>query len=86
MDFKDKKLEIEYPCHWDYKVIGFNEKSVSAAVLSILEFKKYALEVSNKSTGGKYVSFTLSVVVESDQDRTQLHNKLSSHVDIKYVL
>ena len=86
MDFKDEKLEIEYPCKWDFKVIGLEEKSVSIAVAKILDSKKYNLKHSYTSKGGKYVSFTLSVTLENDQERKEIYMQLSSNPDIKYVL
>ncbi len=86
MDFKKQKLEIEYPCIWKYKVIGEDQKKLSSAVAGVLGNQKYSLEQSNKSSAGKYISFTLETTVDSEKNRTKIFKLLNSNIHIKFVL
>lgn len=78
--------EIEYPCPWSYRLIGRKPLEVRAAVATILGLQRYELNDANMSSGGKYQSFELAVVVKSETDRRKLFSRLADHVDILFVL
>lgn len=82
---QDKKLQIEYPCSWEYKIIAECEIKLKSAVFEIVDIE-YKLTDSKTSSKGKYKSFNLSLIVQSEIDRIELFEKLKSHQDIKYVL
>ena len=83
---KDEKPDIIYPANWSYKVIGLTRNSVESAVLSLLEGRKHTLSNSNKSSGGKYISLNLSLIVRTEEERVSLFKNLANHPDIKMVI
>ncbi|KAA3617004.1 MAG: DUF493 domain-containing protein [Calditrichaeota bacterium] len=86
MNKKIEDAKIEYPCTWDYKVIGSNYKNVENAIKSILSEKKYTSKKSNMSSKGTYVSVSVSLVVENEDIRNKIFNDLKQHENIKMVL
>jgi putative lipoic acid-binding regulatory protein len=82
---EDQKLELEYPCKWTYKVISTKSSILKKAVEDIVT-KKYKLKKSNTSKAGKYISYSLEVTVDSEQEREKLYLDLKSHEQIKMVL
>ena len=83
---KGKKLELEYPCNWCYKVIGKDKKSVTDAIKDILDEREHKLTHSNNSKSGKYVSMNLDLLVHNDDDRAFIYEALKKHNDVKMVL
>jgi len=83
---KGKKLELEYPCNWCYKVIGSDKESVSNAVKSIMDKREHKISDSNKSKNGKYVSMNLDLLVHNEADRNFIFEALKKHKDLKMVL
>jgi hypothetical protein len=82
----DEQLEIEYPCQWIYKVIGADETTVRAAVMEVIEVAAVTIELSNRSSSGKFVSVNVTVTVESHDQRLYLFECLRSHEAIRMVL
>ena len=80
------KAQIDYPCVWQYKLIGMDRQAIQAAVAFHLSDVPYSLSDSRKSGGGKYLSMNLEVSVESDEQRQCLHLALSGHPAVKMVL
>jgi len=70
--------EIEYPLKWTYKVIGLDRAKISAAVASCIN-KEYNFSSSRVSSGGKYQSFTVEVIVKNENERLQIFKALSAH-------
>jgi putative lipoic acid-binding regulatory protein len=83
---KDKKLELEYPCNWCYKVIASEKKSLQNAVKDVIAEREHTLTDSNKSKSGKYVSMNLDMLVHNEDDRQFIYDALKKHNDIKMVL
>lgn len=81
-----KKLELDYPCDWHFKIIGLNRQVLENAVSSIFVDSNYRLSLSHQSSGGKYISMTLIIIVHSDKERISIFKKLKNHGDIKIVL
>lgn len=86
IDLSDKKLELQYPCAWSYKVIGFDEVSVKNAVFEIILEKPHKISHSNKSQNGKYQSFNLELIVNNENERIVIYETLKKHEAIKMVL
>lgn len=80
------KPEINYPCEWHYRIIGTIEESMRKAAESVSIGKKYNLVASNQSSGGKYFSLQLSVLVENEEERLAIFEKLKANPEIKMVL
>lgn len=81
-----KKLEIEYPCDWTFKIIGQDEELLRKAAMSSLQSRIYIINKSNASSGGKYISLNLVVTVKDEIDRNEIFNGLQNDSAVKLVL
>ncbi len=82
----DRKVEIEYPCEWRYKVIGEEKEKIEAAVKDVMGGRMHSCDHSKSSGKGSYHSYEVKTVVHGDDDRTELFRQLRAHDDIKMVL
>ncbi|WP_051906683.1 MULTISPECIES: DUF493 domain-containing protein [unclassified Sulfurospirillum] len=80
------ELQLDYPCHWEYKLVLSAEHNVTTVVQEILEERIHEVRKSQNSTKGNYASYTLSVLVHNADDRKMLFHLLKSHQHIKFVL
>ena len=78
--------EITYPCEWGYRVIGTTEEPMRNSIASILGDKNYSISRSNVSKGGKYLSLSLTLVVDSEVERIEIYESLKANGEIKMVL
>ena len=53
---EDKRPGIEYPCEWDYKIIGTNVEKIIEAIELAAGDMKYEVTPSNISKKGNYFS------------------------------
>ena len=82
----DSENLIEYPCSWEYKVIGENFSRVSKAIAEVLADKNYSSKKSNMSSRGTYVSIRVELIVENEDIRNAIFYQLKQHEHIKMVL
>ncbi len=82
----DKKVVIEYPCNWCYKVIASEKEALEEAIHDVIDEREHTLKASNKSKTGKYVSMNLDMLVHNEDDRTFIFEALKKHQNIKMVL
>jgi putative lipoic acid-binding regulatory protein len=82
----DRKVEIDYPCEWKYKVIGEECEKIENAVKSVMGEKAHTCTPSRVSRKGRYHSYEVKTEVESEEERTELFHKLKKHDDLKMVL
>ena len=80
------ELQLDYPCHWEYKLILSTEHNVTTLVEEILEERVHEIRKSQNSAKGNYVSYTLRVLVHNADDRKMLYHMLKAHQLIKFVL
>ena len=80
-----KEPSIDYPCEWIYKVIGSNKESVHSAIAGIIQDSKYLISDSNTSKTGKYLSFSVKVMVGDEVYRNEIYRAFKEHNDIKFV-
>lgn len=87
MNFKviDGKPEVIYPCRWQYKVIGVEKNVLVEAIHDIVSESAHQLSPSKISKSGKYHSFNLEIVVESEESRNFFFNELKSHSAVTMV-
>ncbi len=83
---KDKKLELEYPCNWCYKVIASEKEALQNAIEDVVSQREYKLSDSNRSKTGKYISMNLDLLVHNENDRQFIYDTLKRHQDIKMIL
>jgi len=80
------KLKIQYPCEWDYTVIGADETLLRKAVAECCCGKEHKVEFSKKSKAGKYVSLAVKAKVCDEEERLKLFTALGKHPAVKMVL
>ncbi len=81
-----QELKLDYPCNWQYKAIVHADVCIKTATQEILLEREHKIEASKNSKEGKYSSYTLTVLVHSDDDRKMLFECLRKVESIKYVL
>lgn len=81
-----ERLQIEYPCKWLYKVIGTDPDQVRQAVLEAVDAEGVTIDHSHTSSGGRYVSFNVEVLVHSDEQRIEIYEALRAHAAVTRVL
>lgn len=82
----NQNLEIEYPTKWNYRLIGKEAEKIHQEVQQMLLKEEFELENSRESSGGKYISVSLSLVVSDEDHRLSLFERLKSLPSIIMVL
>jgi uncharacterized protein len=85
MAFMKKKI-IEYPCQWDYRVIGADAVALQVAVAECLGGCSYSCVPANRSSSGKYCSVAVEAVVPDEKTRDRIYKSLGKHAAVKMVL
>ena len=83
-DLNNKKPKIDYPTHWEYKVIFEASDEAKAKVKDIVKDREFKLVFSKFSKDKKYVSYDLAVLVLSEEERLEIFSALKH--EAKYVL
>ena len=78
--------KIEYPCRWQYKIIGESRTEIRRVVEQLVQERPLALVDSKVSSGGRYVSMNLEVTVHGDAERLELYRLLAGDPAIRVVL
>lgn len=86
IDLSKHKLELEYPCSWKYKIVLLETVNTKYISKDIFGDRKHSLKESKVSKKGKFKSYTIELIVHSDDDREEIHRLLGEHKDIKMVL
>ncbi len=81
-----KKLELEYPCSWSYKLIGYEKETIQKAIHDVIIKREHNLTHSNTSKGGKYTSMNLDLVIQNEDERNFIYEALKAHQNIVRVL
>ncbi len=82
----DGRPIVEYPCNWQYKLIGENETKVKEVINELLSHKSIILSKSKVSKQKKYTSFNLDVNVENEEERDRIFQLLKIQNEIVMVL
>ena len=83
-DLNNKKPKIDYPTHWEYKVIFDASDEAEAKVKDIVKDREFKLVFSKFSKDKKYASYDLTVLVLSEEERLEIFSALKQ--EAKYVL
>lgn len=86
LDSNSKKPNIEYPCNWDYKVIGTDVDEMIKLIEQSVAGMDYKISSSNVSSKGKYFSLNLTVFVSSEVIRDIIFEKLKASEFVQMVL
>lgn len=82
----DEELQIEYPCRWEYTVVGRDEDAVRDAARRIVGEREFTLRVSKRSAAGTYVSLKLEVEVDGEAMRRGLWQELADSPAVLYLI
>jgi len=82
----EKKLVLEYPCSWSYKLIGHEKEAIQKAIHDVILQREHSLDHSNNSKTGKYVSMNLELVIQNEDERNFIYEAFKAHENIKMVL
>jgi uncharacterized protein len=85
-DDKKRKLQLEYPCPWVYKIIGSDENEMRRAVEEIICDRTCKISHSRSSEKSKYHCLNVELLVESESHRMTLYEALKAHRAVKIVL
>lgn len=83
-DLNNKKPKIDYPTHWEYKVIFDASDEAEAKVKDIVKDREFKLVFSKFSKDKKYASYDLAVLVLSEEERLEIFSALKH--EAKYIL
>jgi putative lipoic acid-binding regulatory protein len=86
LDSNSKKPNINYPCEWQYKVIGDDIDEMIKAIELAVVGMDYKISSSNVSSKGKYFSLNLKVIVTSEVIRDIIFEKIKTNEFVKMVL
>lgn len=86
IDLSQHKLELNYPCSWEYKLITYTHEDALKGIKDVILEREFRLTPSNVSKKGKYQSFTLEIIVHNEDDRVTIYELFGKHESIKMVL
>ena len=82
----NKKVIINYPTSWSYKVIGKDKTQILSALNSFFSNRDFEQKISRKSTNSKYISLHISLTVYSEEERLSIFQAIKNMKAIDYVL
>lgn len=85
-DNKKRKVQLEYPCPWVYKIIGPDADDMRHAVAEIICDRAYKITHTRSSETAKYHCLNVELSVESESHRMTLYEALKAHRAIKIIL
>jgi putative lipoic acid-binding regulatory protein len=86
VNFEEKRPDIEYPCSWEYKVIGSDIDNVLSAIEDAASGLDYSVSPSNVSRNNKYFSVNMKIEVPNETTRDVIYSSLTKCKDVKLVL
>mgnify|MGYP006282239817 CR=1 FL=1 len=86
VDLSKHKLELDYPCNWQYKIVVLEKINIKKVVKDVILDREHSVQESKVSKKGKYKSYTLELLVHNEDDRKGIYETLGEHVDIKMVI
>lgn len=81
-----EKPHIDYPCEWEFRIIGADAAAMEAAVAHVLGDEAYSLTPSKQSPEGRWCSLKLEMRVLNEPHRNQVHRLLREHPAVRMVL
>lgn len=78
--------EIEYPCRWQYRLIGEDRPAMTAAIAELIDEPTLRVTGGNVSATGRYLSLSLEMTVSSDAERLRVYTLLANSPAIRMIL
>jgi len=86
---KDETL-IEFPCDFTIKAMGPSGVELDSIVVGIarkhVDDIKEGAVTTRESSGGKFISVTITIYATSKKQLDAIYQELSDHEHVKYVL
>ncbi len=86
MSGNHQKPIIQYPCRWDYKIIGPDGERIRSVIAATVTDADHTVADSRRSRSGKYCSVELTVMVRDEAHRNHIFVTLRGHPDVIMVL
>ncbi|MCG3679372.1 DUF493 domain-containing protein [Aliarcobacter butzleri] len=86
IDLNDKKLELDYPCSWEYKLVVLETTNIKQTIKEVIFEREHKVKESKVSSKGKFKSYTLEMLVHNEDDRKEIFKLLGEHSDIKMII
>lgn len=86
MNSNDCKPNIDYPCLWQYRLIGEDRSAILEAIQITVDMNRCVITEGNTSSGGRYLSLNLEITVGNEAERLRLYQVFSDHPAIRVVL
>ncbi|MSP86606.1 MAG: DUF493 domain-containing protein [Methylotenera sp.] len=92
LDLNAHKAEplIDFPCDFPIKVMGETQDSFAQTVIDLIQAIEPTFNAANiemrTSSGGKYISLTCTVRVNSQVQLDAIYRSISAHPLVKYSL
>ena len=81
-----QRPEIDYPCPWNYVVVGEGEDVLIAHIESALAGAVHAKKTSRHSKSGRYTSIEITLEVTDEEHRLVVFRALQNHPAVKLVI
>jgi len=85
-DLSKHRLELDYPCKWCYKIVIKDEHNGNKIAKEVFDTKEHTIRKSKTSSKGKFKSYSIDTIVDNEEQRKDLHKKLTQHKHIKMVV
>ncbi len=86
VDLNQHKLELDYPCSWEYKLVMRQEVDIKIVMKETLGEREHKVSLSKKSSKGKFTSHKIELIVHNEDDRKELHKIFHTHKDVKMIV
>ena len=86
VDLSKEKLELDYPCNLEYKLVALTHIDIKITVKEVISNREHKVKESKVSSKGKFKSYTLELLVHNEDDRKEIYKMLGDHSNIKMVL
>ena len=82
------KPELEFPLHWEYKIIAVRSDEAYAAICDVIKSQGFSETpcASNVSRNGSYVTYTVRMHIGSREVLDALSSALAGCEGVKYLL
>lgn len=81
---------IDFPCDFPIKVMGETQDNFAQTIIELIQTKQPTFNASKiemrASSGGKYISLTCTVYVNSQVELDDIYRIISAHPLVKFAL
>ena len=82
----ERELKIDYPTHWEYRIIGRDAGELRAAAEEAAEGNEHEIRFARMSAKGSYISMTFILVVRDEEHRKGVFDRLAKHESVVHLL